>query len=141
MDAAVPYVAVGAAFYGLDRLLRILKSHICTATLTRLPELHMTQVHIPALARGWRAGQHIRLRVLSGGMGWYGWAEAHPYTIASASDGTLQEGIVLLCKITGTWTRRLNAIAALDRRGAGAGSNVTVLVEGPYGMLSVPLLP
>ena len=74
-------------------------------------------------------------------MGWYGWAEAHPYTIASASDGTLQEGIVLLCKITGTWTQRLNAIAALDRRGAGAGSNVTVLVEGPYGMFGVPLLP
>lgn len=135
MSAAVPYVIAGAAFYGLDRILRILKSRLCTATLTCLPELHMTQVYIPQLNSGWRAGQHVRLRVLSSAMGLYGWAEAHPYTIASASEGTVQEGVVLLCKNTGRWTRRLYDIAAEDRRGEQGASDVKVLVEGPYGEL------
>ncbi|RDX49455.1 iron reductase [Lentinus brumalis] len=135
MNAAVPYVIAGAVFYGLDRVLRMLKSRICTATLTCLPELHTTQVHIPKLNSGWRAGQHVRLRILSSGMGPYGWAEAHPYTIASASDGTVQEGIVLICKKAGSWTRRLYDIAAENRRGALGGSDVRVLVEGPYGGL------
>ncbi|KAI0699734.1 iron reductase [Cerioporus squamosus] len=133
MNAAVPYVIAGAVFYGVDRILRVLKSRLCFATLTCLPELHMTQVYIPKLNSGWRAGQHVRLRVLSSGLGLYGWAEAHPYTIASASEGTIQEGVVLLCKNTGRWTRRLYRIAVENRRGALGGSDVKVLVEGPYG--------
>ena len=107
--------------------------------LTCLHELHMTQVYIPQLNSGWRAGQHVRLRVLSSAMGLYGWAEAHPYTIASASEGTVQEGVVLLCKNTGRWTRRLYDIAAEDRRGACGGSDVKIWVEGPYGALSSQL--
>lgn len=136
MNAAVPYVIAGAVFYGLDRVLRIFKSRLCTATLTCHPELHMTQVYIPKLNSGWRAGQHVRLRVFSSGMGLYGWAEAHPYTIASASDGTVQEGLVLLCKNTGRWTRQLHRIAQENRRGVQGGSDVKVFVEGPYGASS-----
>ena len=112
--------------------MRILKSRITTATVLPMPELGSTRIEISKYNAGWRAGQHIRLRVLSSGMGWGGWAEVHPFTIASVSRG--QEGIVLICKKTGTWTKSLYEIAQFGGyTKGGIGREVTVIAEGPYG--------
>jgi len=112
--------------------MRILRSRITTAVLVPIPQLNSTRVEISNYNTGWRAGQHIRLRVLSMGLGWFGWAEVHPFTIASVSRG--QEGIVLICKRTGTWTKGLFEIAKLGGRVDGEiGQKVKVVVEGPYG--------
>ncbi|GJF00186.1 iron reductase [Phanerochaete sordida] len=125
---AIPYVAIAAGLYGADHALRLAKSRAPLATLEPLPELHTTLVRIPALTAGWRAGQHVRVRVLSRGMGAYAWLEPHTFTIAGAPGG---EGALLLAKRAGAWTRALYALA---QEGAGAGPRrVRLLVEGPYG--------
>ena len=112
--------------------MRILKSRITTAVLLPIPQLDSTRIEIPNYNGGWRAGQYVRLRVLSMGMGWFGWAEVHPFTIASVSRG--QEGIVLMCKRTGTWTKSLFEVAKLGGYVDGEiGRKVKVVVEGPYG--------
>jgi len=112
--------------------MRILKSRITTAVLLPMPQLDSTRVEISKYNAGWRAGQHIRLRVLSMGMGWFGWAEVHPFTIASVSRG--QEGIVLICKKTGSWTKGLFELSKLGGYVDGEiGRKVKVVVEGPYG--------
>lgn len=45
----------------------------------------MTLVEIPKITSGWRAGQHVRIRIVSRTMGALRWAECHPFTIASVS--------------------------------------------------------
>ncbi|KAI0354067.1 incomplete iron reductase [Trametes cingulata] len=132
---AVPYVLTAVGFYGLDRLMRLIKSRVAMARLRPLPDLGMTRVEIPAINAGWRAGQHVRLRVLSFGMGWRGWAEAHPFTIASVCRSPSGEGLVLMCKKAGDWTNKLYELAQRADYGEanGIGSNVQVVVEGPYG--------
>jgi ferric-chelate reductase len=53
-------------------------------------------VHVPCLRAGWRADQHVRVRIVSNA--WFGWWEtwflcrARPFTIAAGSDsgGTCQ---------------------------------------------------
>jgi len=72
--------------------------------------------------------------VLSSGMGWLGWAENHPLTIASVSH--TEEGLVLMCKKTGKWTNKLYDMAVASgygEAGKGTGGNVKVMLEGPYG--------
>ena len=66
-------IAVGA--YGLDRVLRFVKTRYAYAYLTPIPDLGMTKVEIPVLNAG----------CLTTSMGWFGWAEAHPFSIASVS--------------------------------------------------------
>ncbi|CCM06220.1 uncharacterized protein FIBRA_08465 [Fibroporia radiculosa] len=135
MPSILSYVLAGAGIYALDVILRAFKTRVTTARIYDVPELCATAVEVPSLNAGWRAGQHVRVRVLSVGMGWYGWAEAHPFTIASASLGTTRQGLVLLCKIAGRWTQKLYQLAADDTRkeDAGVGINIRVMVEGPYG--------
>ncbi|KAH9855485.1 iron reductase [Lenzites betulinus] len=132
---AVPYVLFAVGLYGLDRVMRLLKSRVTIARLRPLPDLGMTRVEIPTINAGWRAGQHVRIRVLSLGMGIRGWAEAHPFTIASVSRSQSGEGLVLMCKKAGDWTNRLFELAQRADYGEanGIGSNVQVVVEGPYG--------
>ncbi|KAJ7220522.1 hypothetical protein GGX14DRAFT_540699 [Mycena pura] len=128
----LPYFCCTVAIYALDKLLRIAKTRISTATLRPIPELGATRVEIPYINTGWRAGQHVRIQVLSSAMGVAGWAEVHPFTIASASSGA--DGLVLLCKKTGSWTQKLfTAAAAAQRSEMGVARNVRVVVEGPYG--------
>jgi ferric-chelate reductase len=98
---------VGAAIgiYGLDHLIRLFKTRVRNARIQPLPELNMTRLEVPRLNAGWRAGQHVRVRVISSGMGWFGWAESHPFTIASMGNG--EDGLVLMCKKAGGWTSKL----------------------------------
>ncbi|KAJ3559281.1 hypothetical protein NM688_g432 [Phlebia brevispora] len=135
MRFAVPYVAIAAGFYGADRVLRIVKSRAPVAHLQAIPDLSTTLIRIPAINAGWRAGQHVRLRVLSSGMGILGWAEVHPYSIANACEGAGSDGLVLMAKKNGRWSRNLYELAERgDEQGWHQGGHrVRVIVEGPYG--------
>ncbi|KAK7028156.1 hypothetical protein VNI00_014971 [Paramarasmius palmivorus] len=124
------YATIG--IYGLDVLLRIVKTRFATATVRILPGLGVTRVEVPDINAGWRAGQHVRVRVFSSGMGLFGWSEIHPFTIASTAHGP--EGLVLMCKKTGSWTRKLYGIAQRPESAYEDGSRkVKVMIEGPYG--------
>ncbi|EEB91560.1 hypothetical protein MPER_10058 [Moniliophthora perniciosa FA553] len=147
MPACAPYVLTAVSLYGLDILLRVVKTKVATAQLRIIPELGVTRVEISDINSGWRAGQHVRLRVCSSGMGVFGWTEVHPFTIASCQE--TPEGMVLMCKNAGDWTNklynlaqksvalentRLNELAAeASLRLSGIGGKVQVMVEGPYG--------
>ena len=129
--ATLPYILTCAAVYGFDCLFRAVKTRIATASIRPIPELDVTRVEIPRINAGWHAGQHVRLRVLTFQMGWFGWAETHPFTIASVSRGG-PDGMVLLCKRAGDWTRELYAMAQAGNK-QGDGAKIKVVVEGPYG--------
>ncbi|KJA18253.1 hypothetical protein HYPSUDRAFT_205502 [Hypholoma sublateritium FD-334 SS-4] len=127
------FIVVCVVAYGMDHVVRMLKTRVATAHLHALPELDMTRVEIPTLNAGWRAGQHVRLRVLSTAMGWASWLEVHPFTIASVSKS--EEGMVLMVKKTGGWTGKMFEVAkASEYMGDGnLGRDMKVLIEGPYG--------
>ncbi|KAG2148175.1 ferric reductase like transmembrane component-domain-containing protein [Suillus bovinus] len=130
----VPYVIAACVFYILDHVVRAIKTRITTAKLRPLPELGITRVEVPSINAGWRAGQHVRLRVLSSSMGWWGWSEVHPFTIANVAETS--EGMVLMCKKTGQWTGSLYSMAqtaSYGETGKEVGRDVRVMVEGPYG--------
>jgi ferric-chelate reductase len=136
VSEAIPYAIATAGIYVLDLFLRTIKSHITQATIHFVPEMTSTRVSIRNVSRGWRAGQHVRLTVLSTGMG-LGVIESHPFTIASASGD--DEGLILYCKKAGDWTAKLGTLAEggitakSSEAGFGAGRNVSVIVQGPYG--------
>ncbi|KAH7912891.1 hypothetical protein BJ138DRAFT_1111918 [Hygrophoropsis aurantiaca] len=132
--ACVPYVIAACVFYGVDHLCRAIKTRFATAKLRPLPELGITRVEVPEINAGWRAGQHVRIRVLSSGMGWWGWSEVHPFTIASVA--RTPEGMVLMCKKSGRWTNSLYNMAqtaVYGESGKEVGRDVRLMVEGPYG--------
>lgn len=83
--STIPYIGAAVAFYAFDRVARVLKTRYTVAHLRAIPELNTTRIEIPGLNAGWRAGQHVRITVLSRGMGWLGCTETHPFTIASAT--------------------------------------------------------
>lgn len=129
---------ISSGIFGLDLLIRLIQSHYVTATMHYVPELKATRVVIPELRSGWRAGQHIRLTVLSTAMGIAQTMESHPFTVASASED--DEGMVLYCHEAGDWTKSLATLARGGSTGTGrireafgAGQRVNVLVQGPYG--------
>jgi predicted ferric reductase len=67
-------------------------------------------------------------------MGWYGWMESHPFTIASVSN--TGDGLVLMIKQTGSWTTRLYDMAKASGYGESGKKTVKkvkVMVDGPYG--------
>lgn len=135
-SAAAPYVYMAITIYIVDRIIRGLKTRYTTARLTPISDMGMTRVEIPAMNAGWRAGQHVRLQILSRGMGRMGWAEVHPFTIASVSQAEDGTGLVLMCKKTGGWTRKLFDLAkkpAASEFVKVGSQDVKVLVEGPYG--------
>lgn len=133
MPSTLPWVAVAAMIYGLDHLTRLFKTRICNATLRPIAELGITRIEIPHLNAGWRPGQHVRLRILSTGVGFLGWSEIHPFTIASASG----DGLVLMVKKAGDWTNAVYDMAtksdAIYSGGWGGEKKAKVLIEGPYG--------
>jgi predicted ferric reductase len=129
-----PYVIAAAGIISLDYLIRLMKTRVYDARIRPIPDLMLTRIEIPQLNAGWRAGQHVRLRVLSSAMGWIGWAESHPFTIATAAK--TPEGMVLLCKKTGRWTSRLYdmaTVAGYESDEGAYGRTVQVMIEGPYG--------
>ena len=133
MPPTLPWILSAAVIYGLDYLIRLCKTRIANATLRPIPELEMTRIEVPHLNAGWRPGQHVRLRVLSTGLGILGWAEVHPFTIASVSG----DGLTLMVKKAGDWTNKLYDMATksdtLYSGDAGKEMQAKVWIEGPYG--------
>ncbi|KAG6815967.1 hypothetical protein H0H87_009817 [Tephrocybe sp. NHM501043] len=138
--STLPWMAACLGLYGLDHVCRMIKTRITTATIRPLSEMNTTRVEVAYVNGGWRAGQHVRLRVFSFGVGWFGWTEVHPFTIASVADG--EEGLVLLIKKSGRWTGQLYEMAkSSGYTEAGQGRRVKVMVEGPYGSSLIVSLP
>jgi len=128
------YVLTAAGIYTFDHVMRIIKSRYSYARLRPMPEMGGTLVEIPGLNAGWRAGQFIRLRILTTELGWLGWAETHPFTVAAVSNA--EEGMVLLVKKSGDWTDKLYEMAkrgGYAEDGLGGVRIAPVIVEGPYG--------
>ncbi|KAI0300107.1 ferric reductase like transmembrane component-domain-containing protein [Multifurca ochricompacta] len=143
----LPYILTAVGLYVFDHLARIARTRYTTAWLTAEHSLNggTTLVHVPSLDAGWRAGQHVRIRIVSDA--WFGWwatwlvGRARPFTIAAASESG---GMMLPIKAQGAWTRDLLRMAsdAADarpaekspdtERGRGPTREVRIIVEGPY---------
>ena len=90
--AALPYVLTAVGLYLFDHLARIARTWYATGWLTAEHALNggTTLVLVPSLRAGWRAGQHVRVRIVSNA--WLGWWAtsflccARPFTIAAGSD-------------------------------------------------------
>ncbi|CAE6473105.1 unnamed protein product [Rhizoctonia solani] len=131
----IPYTLSGLAFYLIDLVFRACKMRIRLATITALDD-QMTMVVVHGVDDGWRAGQHVWLRILQGDRSW----ESHPFTIANApashtlnrgtSKGPSPRGLLLYARVAGNFTRALNVDA---RQNSGIQTNV--IIDGPYGGL------
>ncbi|OWZ68429.1 hypothetical protein AYX14_05490 [Cryptococcus neoformans] len=133
VDEAVPFCITGFIFYLASFTGSLAKTRLANAHLHALLSSNTTVVTIPALKSGWRPGQHVRIRIPA--LGSLHGFEGHPFTISSAPNG---EGMVLMCKDAGDWTKRLfdysRALeASTTEPESGAGRNVTIVIEGPYG--------
>ena len=147
----VPFVLTAVGLYAFDLLVRVVRTRHTTGWLTAGRALNRgtTLVHVPSLRAGWRAGQHVRVRVVSGG--WLAWlatwflCRARPFTIAAGSDSG---GVMLQIKALGSWTRKLLCVTDTNsarpgrrpepistdvQRGRGSTREVRVIIEGPYG--------
>jgi ferric-chelate reductase len=148
----VPYVLTAVGLYAFDHLVRVVRTRYTTGWLTAEHALNRgtTLVHVPSLRAGWRAGQHVRVRVVSGGR--FAWlatwflCPARPFTIAAGSDSG---GVMLQIKALGSWTRNLLRVAGdVDdgrparrpehistdaEHGRRSAREVRVSIEGPYG--------
>ncbi|BEI84772.1 hypothetical protein CcaverHIS002_0501730 [Cutaneotrichosporon cavernicola] len=134
---AVPWVIAGAALYVASIITSFMKTRFAHAELVALSGTCTTLVTIPGITTGWRAGQHVRLRVF--GLGVKNSLEAHPFTIASAPDCG---GMVLMAKAVGSWTNDLYQLAASGSVVSKSGRKLEagvwkqgarVMIEGPYG--------
>ncbi|KAJ7112851.1 iron reductase [Mycena crocata] len=102
-----PWIFPPIAFYAFDVCLRLLKFRIAVARVHAW-DGGMSIIAIPAASTGWRAGQHIQVRVLIGG-GTF--ALSHPLTILSAPPDTTclspPPGLLLAARACGPWSRAL----------------------------------
>ncbi|KAJ7583646.1 hypothetical protein C8J56DRAFT_214769 [Mycena floridula] len=141
--ATLSYIIVCISIMAFDHMFRCFKTRITTATLRVIPELGMTRIDCRNINAGWRAGQHVRIRILSSGIGFFGWLGIHPFSVSSLGarkGGNEGEGLVLMCKKTSNvsgWTNKLYELAKLGSHlGSEKGEEVRqvrVLIEGPYG--------
>ncbi|KAI9440697.1 hypothetical protein H4582DRAFT_1488315 [Lactarius indigo] len=139
-----PYILAAVVLYAFDHVARIARTRYTTAWLTAETALNggTTLVEVPSLGAGWRAGQHVRIRVI--GDTWFSWlatwlvGRARPFTIATGSNSG---GMLLVIKARGAWTRKLLRMAAAGdaaEKSADAecvcegARQVRIIVEGPY---------
>ena len=140
----MPYILAAVGLYAFDHIARIARTRYTTAWLTAENALNggTTLVDVPSLSAGWRAGQHVRIRVI--GNTWFNWlatwlvGRARPFTIATGSNSG---GMLLVIKAQGAWTRKLLRMAAAGdasgkstdaERGHEPAREVRIIVEGPY---------
>ncbi|KAL8292851.1 hypothetical protein RQP46_000545 [Phenoliferia psychrophenolica] len=135
-EVARPYTQIGLGGLLFDFLLRLVHSRIKSANVMAMPG-GMTMIQIPGIHQGWRAGQHVWVRVLNG----HRMTEIHPFTVGNApADISPLPGahnLTLMAKSTGDWTRSLLELATasneMSLKSGGQGRTVSVAVEGPYG--------
>ncbi|OCF32667.1 hypothetical protein I316_05588 [Kwoniella heveanensis BCC8398] len=140
VPVAVPFCIASLVVYALSIFCSLTKTRFAHAELHALPGAATTVITFPSIQSGWRAGQHVRIRIPA--LGIRHGLEGHPFTIASAPDG---EGLVLMAKNVGDWTARLFTLAQRssdsEDRAEGGKNNATVIIEGPYGGLGNTLAP
>ncbi|KAI9440920.1 hypothetical protein H4582DRAFT_2074709 [Lactarius indigo] len=140
----LPYILAAVALYAFDHIARLARTSSTTGWLTAENALNggTTLVDVPSLSGGWRAGQHVRIRVI--GDTWFSWlatwflGRARPFTIAT---GPNSGGMRLIIKARGQWTRKLLRMAAAEdaaekptdtELGRKPARGVRIIVEGPY---------
>jgi len=147
---AQPWIFPAIAFYGLDMVVRFLRFRFKSATLSAA-DSQMTMITIDNCDFGWVAGQHIRLRILSGRQVF----ESHALTICNApapitnvtsTRGQIQLGV----RVVGDWSRVINTLALTSPAPSeedeerccdvkGGRKEVVVMIDGPYGGISFDL--
>jgi predicted ferric reductase len=143
-DSTRPWMIATGVLYILSMVVQVSKTRIVEAELTALSGTTTTLITIPGITTGWRAGQHVRIRIFD--LGLLG-AECHPFTIASAPD--MPGGMLLLVKAAGDWTSKVFEVASnggrevFDAESAdGFGKRkVRMMIEGPYGGPGNTLIP
>ncbi|KAJ9115815.1 hypothetical protein QFC22_004956 [Naganishia vaughanmartiniae] len=129
----IPYLIAIWGLILINIIFRTITTRYTVATLQALPGAESTLIIIPALTRGFVPGQHVRIRMWSllttrnRGMKWRDAMESHPFTISTPSDAG--EGVTLVTKSAGDWTRAVYDLAVRDP----AGVQVRCSIEGPYG--------
>jgi len=122
---------IAVAIYAKDIFLRLFKLRIKKAYLTAMPQCSSTQITVPNITSGWRAGQYVYVRIPAvRKMGGISWLENHPFSIASADGGQL----ILIARKRGDWTRALFDLA-MEGTGSEKGDGSVeckVVLEGPY---------
>ncbi|GLB45610.1 hypothetical protein LshimejAT787_2500240 [Lyophyllum shimeji] len=146
---AAPWIFPPIAMYAFDVFIRAARFRLKDAQLIRVDN-QMTLIHIPDCDAGFRAGQHLRVRVFFGGRAF----EAHPLSVmcASASETTCvrtkdvvaycgeaeaeveaeraggemaltAQGILLGARAVGDWTRALNEYARRQEEAPGGAAD------------------
>ncbi|MBW0531637.1 hypothetical protein O181_071352, partial [Austropuccinia psidii MF-1] len=114
VDATHPYLAVCIAAICFDSICKLLKTRLKRATFTAMPA-GLTRIEVAGVKDGWRAGQHVFIRVLKGRHIF----EKHPFTIANAPNSTTPYGstnnLLLVAKATGDFTKSIHRLAGLPR--------------------------
>jgi len=109
-----PFLKASIAFLVFDNLLKILKSKFKRATFTAMPG-GLTRIQIQGVNDGWRAGQHVFIRVLKGRQIF----EKHPFTIANAPNSSTPYGstdhLLIVAKAAGDYTGRIHSLAGQAR--------------------------
>ncbi|GAA5998791.1 hypothetical protein JCM5350_002965 [Sporobolomyces pararoseus] len=126
-SVARPYTISCLVIYAFDLVLRVLKTRSSLVSLAALSS-GTTMVQAHSVNDGWRAGQHVFVRVWT----WRRWFESHPFTVAvaSTSESPLDSGshkLTLLAKSTGGFTR------SLLERSQSSPAPLYCNIEGPYG--------
>ncbi|CAE6472832.1 unnamed protein product [Rhizoctonia solani] len=131
----VPYTLSGLAFYVIDLVFRAWRMQIRPATISAIDD-QMTLITVHDIDDGWKAGQHVWIRILKDNFSW----ESHPFTIANApashalamanSKGRASRGLLLYARVAGDFTRTLNLNARQS-----SDIQTKVIVDGPYGGL------
>ncbi|EGF98562.1 uncharacterized protein MELLADRAFT_95557 [Melampsora larici-populina 98AG31] len=154
-----PYIIVAAAAVVFDALQGLLiKTRFKSAILKSVPG-NMTKIQVQNVGDGWRAGQHVYLRIMRGRRMF----EKHPFTIANApsslSPANHDQSLILVAKAAGDFTKThitlTQAVEVLGKENvvhipwtdeksvqdkgsfvseSGHEPNrVSVIIEGPYG--------
>ncbi|KAH9449228.1 hypothetical protein MJO28_010335 [Puccinia striiformis f. sp. tritici] len=161
-DCARPFLKASIALLVLDNVLKIFKSKVKRATFTAMPG-GLTRIEVQGINDGWRAGQHVFLRVLKGRQIF----EKHPFTIANAPNSSTPYGstdhLLLVAKAAGDFTKRVHHLAGQSQnssseeitleskptspteikeeakgyastgQGSASATSYHVLIDGPYG--------
>lgn len=109
-DCTRPFMQASLAILVFDNFFKLLKSRVKRATFTAMPA-GLTRIEIRGINDGWRAGQHVFLRVLTGRHIF----EKHPFTIANAPNSSTPFGsndhLVIVAKAAGDFTKRIHKLA------------------------------
>ncbi|KAI8458184.1 ferric reductase like transmembrane component-domain-containing protein [Phakopsora pachyrhizi] len=132
------YVILGVIPLVIDGLMKTIRTKIRPAKFEAMPG-GMTRISVQGLNSGWRAGQHVFIRVLRGKH----YFEKHPFTIVNAasemSPYNTCDHLLLVAKADGDFTKSIYRMAdeiniSQDGREKGVDSSpFRVLLEGPYG--------